>query len=176
MRSLFHIVSALALLAAHVASGQDNTSHYPDNLLKINTLRLIDLASPCIEIGYERKLNRNVSMFLAGGPLGCFKPEEFQHYSGARIVGELKYLDPNHAIADEFGIKILLPSLCFAYNNINIGTVRPFEHYDSTVRPIIYYHYDDSISVFKQTLAVTANLTNTIIKKRFVFEYVVGMG
>lgn len=155
---------------------QQDTIHEINNIIKINPLKIIDLANPAIELAYERKTGRKFSTqimasFLLPSSIMDTKQVPPENNQGFRLAIEEKYYFQKFAPSG-FYFSIELDFLTTEYNEVwNFGVENI---YSDTL--FLYTNNSDTFSIKKQTYSLNLKLGYQLIIKRISIDFYAGIG
>ncbi len=149
---------------------------YPRQQVNVNVHRPFDPVNPGFEVGYQRRiLPRYAAQFTAGVLTDMLHLAPYKQYSGYRLSVEGRYLLPCRTRA-------VWPYVAYgvAYNKVRLTEVMQFtdsiEGYAHSPFPISYWHYPDTFSLHKQTVALNAIVGVTAAAGHFTLDIAGGLG
>lgn len=170
---LFHIVIITFIcLNCQTAFGQESFKSY-SNQIFISPLRIIDLANPGVEIGYQRAYGKNLATAVSVARMIDLviahlpnDPRAINNYKGWRLQMEQKYFLPT--------LNSNRPYLAVdaMYLKVNYDTGSTFAA--DTARGTPEYH--DDFHINKTNFSLNAKLGIQIPVKHFIFDFVAGIG
>lgn len=166
------ITITLICLSYQMTSAQNNINGRPNQIF-ISPLRIIDLANPGIEIGYQRAYGKNLATAVSVARMIDLviahlpdDPRNITNYKGWRLQAEEKYFLPT------FNGKRPYLAVDAMYLKVNYDSNSIFAT-DTTKNATTY---SDDFHIDKTNISVSAKIGIQIPVKHFVFDFVGGIG
>ncbi|MGF7077879.1 hypothetical protein [Mucilaginibacter sp. UYCu711] len=166
------IVITFICLSYQIASAQNNSIGHPNQIF-ISPLRIIDLANPGIEIGYQRAYGKNLATAVSIARMIDLviahlpdDPRNISNYKGWRLQAEQKYFLPT------FNTNRPYLAVDAMYLKVNYDSNSTFATDTAKNAPT----YSDNFHIDKSNFSVNAKIGIQIPVKHFIFDFVAGIG